>query len=716
MVEHTAGTRAPTTPARPAPPTAPHQPMLHDLVAVLAAPLTAFGMPDGQIRRHGAQGVYHGDVRVLCQLELRVDDAEPVAVGTSTHGADRALFTGVLRHLGDPVPDLTVRIDRDRRVSADGLVETIRVVSNAAEPVTCTLQLLIASDLAAMDLVKGGHPTRPATPDVVGSTVRWHRATPSGPLDVILDLAADGRPPPAVRVLDDAAVQVDWPITLAPGASAAREVRLRSIRSGVIQPAPRRELWSRPEIEADDRRIGTLLNQSLDDLGGLLATTREEPEAPFVTAGAPWYLTLFGRDSLWTARMLLPLGTDIALGTLTALAARQGTRYDATSQEQPGKIPHEIRDTAANHHGGMALPPCYYGTVDATPLWVCLLHDAWRWGLPENAIRPLLAPLRAALTWLLDDADPDGDGFVEYIDRSGHGLANQGWKDSADAVRFADGTLATAPIALVEVQGYAYRAAHAGADLLEALAGNDAAMRELATRCRHWAERLASRFRDAFWIGAAGDGYPALALDADKRRVDAATSNIGHLLGTGLLDETESATVVRRLTGPAMDSGFGLRTMASTDRGYAPLSYHCGSVWPHDTAIVLHGMARAGLLRHGTGLLEGLLAAGAAFDGRLPELYSGDARREVGRPIAYPAACRPQAWAAGAAVMLLESMLGLRPDVPNGTLTVSPVRPSPVGRIRLSGLRIGSDHITVEVDHDGRLVDLAGSGLAVRNE
>ena len=366
------------------------------------------------------------------------------------------------------------------------------------------------------------------------------------------------------------------------------------------------------------------------------------PEDVFYAAGAPWYLTLFGRDSLWAARLVLPLDLTPARGTLRTLAALQGTVVDEERAEQPGKIMHELR-RGAFELGSMSLPPLYYGTIDATPLWVCLLHDAWRAGLPEEDVVALLPALEAALGWLLEHFDADGDGFGEYRDATGRGLANQGWKDSRDSVRFADGRVAEGPVALCEVQGYAHEAARSGAALLDAFG------RPGAERLRSWAADLAIRFRSTFWCGTGAERYPALALDGQKRRVDALTSNIGHLLGTGLLEAEEELLIARRLASPALDSGLGLRTMSAEDAGYSPLSYHCGSVWPHDTAIAVAGLARAGLTEHAAGLVEGLLRASVAFDQRLPELWSGE-----GRPVPYPASCRPQAWSAAAAVVVAQ--------------------------------------------------------------
>jgi glycogen debranching enzyme len=403
-----------------------------------------------------------------------------------------------------------------------------------------------------------------------------------------------------------------------------------------------------------DHRLRSWLQQSLTDLNGLRMAHRESPKDTFFAAGSPWYLTLFGRDSLWTARMLLPVDTAYAMSTLRTLARLAGTTVDVASAQAPGKIPHELR-RASVEFADLALPPLYYGTIDATPLWVCVLHDAWRTGAPTDEVAELLPTLLGALRWMVDYGDADGDGFLEYIDASGHGLTNQGWKDSADAVRFADGGIAEGPVALCEVQAYAYQAATHGADLLDAFG------RPGGAEYRRWAVALAERFRASFWCGVGSDRFPALALDGAKQRVDSLTSNIGHLLGTGLLDAEEELLVAQRLASPELDSGWGLRTMSAADGGYSPLSYHCGSVWPHDTAIAVLGLHRAGLASYSDGLIEGLLRASVAFEQRLPELWSGE-----GRPVPYPAACRPQAWSAAAAVAV--AVLGLssadpRPDL-----------------------------------------------------
>ncbi|MFI6241041.1 glycogen debranching N-terminal domain-containing protein [Micromonospora sp. NPDC050795] len=667
------------------------QPLLHELVGVVFAPTSALGDATGQIRPTGVQGVFHADARVLSRAELRVDERELEGLTRGDDGPHGARFVGLARWLGDPTPDPTVRVDRLRRATRNGLTEELRIVSTATVDVNATVTVDLGCDLAPIEAVKSGG----AAAALEAKTGQPSVLTWSGAGITVTVTASDA------DVLADAeratAPRLAWPVHLPPGGETVLrwQLAVEDPRAVVVGPAGEPE-WSRPEVTADDRRLVRLLDRSLDDLRGLRLAETSAPGDVFLAAGVPWFLTLFGRDSLWAARMMLPLGTDLAAGTLRVLARRQGTRFDPATGEAPGKILHELRRHEFTVPGnGLRLPPAYYGTVDATMLWVNLLHDAWRWGMPAEQVEPLLPHLEAALRWLGEHADPDGDGLVEYVDTTGHGLSNQGWKDSGDAVRFRDGTLATAPIVLAEVQGYAHEAAVNGAALLDAYGRPD------ADRWREHAAALVGRFRRSFWVDGRHGPQPALALDRDKRPVDSLTSNIGHLLGTGLLDRDEEAQVAHLLTTDTMAAGFGLRTMSSDDAGFSPLSYHCGSIWTHDTAIVLGGLARAGHREAALGLTEGLLSAAEAFDYRMPELYGGDDRSLLNRPVPYPAACRPQAWAATGAVLLLQAAAGLYPDVPGGTVRLAPLAGAELGAVAVDGLRVANTPVHVSVDRTG---------------
>jgi glycogen debranching enzyme len=684
------------------------QPWLHDLVTAMRAPTVALSERSGQIRPAGAQGVLHADARVLSTAVLAIGGAEPVPLSSGLLDAGRALFVGIARELGDKGPDPTVRVERERTVTAGHVSERITVTSAATLAVSTELALRLSADLAGLGEIKSGKASAtagvpmmipngaaplapvpgpgPGAPLASPAVLTWG----SGPL--CIEVAAPGA---TVALLPGGGAELRWPVDLAPRGQQEIGWELAvTDPAAVVVAAPSDDAaWPDVQARADDPRLPQLLHQALPDAAALRMATAARPGEEFLAGGAPWYLTLFGRDSIWAARLLLPFGWRLAASTLRTLAALQGTKMDPATGEAPGKIPHELR-TAGRQAG---LPALYYGTIDATPLWICLLHDAWRSGMPVGQVRALLPSLTAALTCLRDHSDADGDGFLEYIDESGRGLANQGWKDSGDAIRFADGTIASPPVALCEVQGYAYEAATRGADLLDALGAAGAG------QWRDWAERLAGRFRESFWVNDGAGPYPALALDAAKRPVDSLTSNIGHLLGTGLLTAGEEDQIVARLSAPDMSSGWGLRTMSSAAGGYSPLSYHCGSVWSHDTAIVIRGMARGGHAAAAV-LADGLLDAAAAFGWRLPELFAGDARSAVPWPSAYPASCRPQAWAAASAGALVQALLGLDVDVPGGRARVSPPPARPGGsgqRLHVKGLVAGEATFSAGIDADG---------------
>jgi len=665
------------------------QPLLHDLVATVAAPTTALAGPDGQIRAAGVQGAFHADTRVLREAMLRLDGRETEPIGHATAGAGTTHFVSLARWLGDPGADPTVRVERVRTVTPGRVDEQITLASTASTPVDTMVTVDLAVDLAQIEVVKDG---------LEGTPLAARRAADGG-----LTWERDG-----IRVTVTAARaditdegRLSWAVRLDPGATTTVAFSVRANDPAAVVHAPvRARDFSAAEVSSGDQRLGRLVARSLDDLHALRLTDGQDV---YLGAGVPWFLTLFGRDSIWAARMMLPTGTDLAAGTLRVLARHQGTKTDPNSGEAPGKILHELRKQEFILDSGLHLPAAYYGTIDATPLWISLLHDAWRWGLPEAQVGELLAHLEAALGWLATGADPDRDGFLEYLDTSGHGLANQGWKDSGDAVRHRDGRLAEAPIALAEVQGYAYRAALDGAALLDAFG------RPGGERWRDYAAALAEKFRARFWVDG---GYPALALDRDKRPVDSLTSNIGHLLGTGMLNPAEERAVATALSSEAMSGGYGLRTMSTDDAGFSPLSYHCGSVWTHDTAIVAAGLVRSGFPAEATTLIDGLLTAAETFDYRLPELHAGDARSALSRPMPYPAACRPQAWSAAAAVLMLQATIGLEPDVPNGRVRLRPLPGLPFGTVTARGLRIAGSPVDVTLGADVSITGLP-AGLSV---
>src|SRR5690625_2444866 len=498
-----------------------------------------------------------------------------------------------------------------------------------------------------MQEIKSGHATsRTWSSDPIGSQTQIRPESGEGSLTIS---SPDGH-----IITDDAALVLHFPLTIAPrGRVRVRWEIAMEDRTLVVRGVTGEQRWEIPDTttaERADFRIARWLNVALDDLDGLRLALPDAPQDEFFAAGAPWFFTLFGRDSIWAARLTLALRPTQAKSTLKVLARLQSTEFDVRMATAPGKIMHELRSAPLAIPGEkMVLPPIYYGTVDATPLWICLLADTYRaGGISREEVRDLLPTLRAALRWITDYGDSDGDGFLDYIDNTGRGLANQGWKDSADSIQWRTGELAQGPLALCEVQGYAYEAAVSGAELLREL--GETGGQEL----RAWAQELKANFAQHYWVTTPEGTYPAIALDAQKRPVDTLTSNIGHLLGTGILTGEQEAQIAELLTGESMLSGFGVRTLSSDAGGYWPLSYHGGSVWAHDTAIIVQGMAKAGLHDHAMTVVSNLLDMAEGFDYRVPELHSGDPRSEIKQPMPYPAACRPQAWSAAAAIVSLE--------------------------------------------------------------
>jgi glycogen debranching enzyme len=372
---------------------------------------------------------------------------------------------------------------------------------------------------------------------------------------------------------------------------------------------------------------------------------------------------------------------------LRALAAQQGTKDDDWKEEEPGKILHEVRVGELAGCGEVPHTP-YFGSVDTTPLWLVLLTYAYAWTADLDTVRELWPNALAALEWIDKYGDRDGDGFVEYEKRSPRGLDNQGWKDSWNALIHPDGTLAEAPIALVEVQGYVYQAKARMAPLARAV-GDD----ELAGRLEREGAELKRKFNDAFWME--DEGYYAHALDRNKRQVATITSNPGHGFWSGIIDDEKAPRVARKLVSPALSSGWGVRTLASRQQVYDPLGYHNGAIWPHDNALIAHGLKLYGFDIEAMKIVDQLSSAGASFPlGRYPELFCGFSRDDVPVPVEYPVACRPQAWATGAPLLMVRSYGGFTADAPAGRLyVVRPQLPAWLDRVDIIGMRVGSARV-----------------------
>ncbi|MFI6010626.1 glycogen debranching N-terminal domain-containing protein [Streptomyces sp. NPDC051243] len=692
------------------------QPLLHDVVMCVAAPAFAASPRDGQLRGRSAEGFYGHDRRLLHTACLLIDGCEPEPIGVQPLGPDRVRFTSVHRYPRDRTSDPTVIIERVR-TAGGGESILLRNVGTVARRLH--VELALATDLADIADVKRGR---------TGTTVRCSTAAHVPGLDW---RSRTGRaqvrvtePGPVPEVTDGPeGGTLTWPrVLLRPGES--RQIRLTVSGSAVPDPPghPRAPAspapWSEPVVHGD-RRLVALVRQGLGDLSALRLADPERtdpdgPEDQFIAAGCPWYLTLFGRDSIWAARMMLPLGTGLARGTLWALARRQGTAHDVFREEAPGRILHELRPADVDHGNGLRLPSRYYGSVDATPLFVTLLVEAWHWGLPDADVDALLPYAERAMEWVVRTSAADEDGLLRYYPRAG-GLRHQSWKDSEDAVRDAAGRRIEPPLALCEVQGYAYQAASGLAGLLAARGRP-----ETAERLAAWARALRKRFADTFWLPSPqgpAPRYVAIAVGRGLEPVSGPASNMGQLLSTGILDEAGCRDVAAWLACAELNSGWGLRSRSAALPGFNPLSYHGGSVWTHDTAIAIQGLCAAGCTAEVSALTEGLLEAAAHFDYRMPELYGGDSRTEGSpAPLAYPAACRPQGWSAASGVAVLSALLGLAPDASRRVLRVRPtfLAPLRVQRLRLAGrefeVRVGGPGAQVVVRGlpDGWSVDTGG--------
>jgi glycogen debranching enzyme len=419
-------------------------------------------------------------------------------------------------------------------------------------------------------------------------------------------------------------------------------------------------------------------------------------------------MALFGRDSLLTSLMALPVDPSLALGTLQTLADLQGSTITPRTEEQPGRILHEVRlgvNTSLALGGGSV----YYGTADATPLFVFLLGELTRWGIAPEALAGLLPHADRALEWIDTYGDRDGDGFVEYARLNETGLINQGWKDSWDGVNFADGTLAEPPIALCEVQGYVY-AAYLSRALLARASGHD-------EQADYWVDRattLKTKFNEQFWLP--DRGYFAIALDRNKRPVDSCASNMGHCLWSGIVDDEKAPLVAKHLLSPQMFTGWGVRTLASNMGAFNPASYHNGSVWPHDNALIASGLMRYGFVEEAQKVIFGLLEAASHFGGRLPELFCGFDRSDYPEPVPYPNSCSPQAWAAATPIYLMRTLLRFDPCVPTNRVWLAPALPDGFGDLRVENVPLAGSRVTIEISDDGVVVSGLRDDLTLQRE
>ncbi|MEU6768283.1 glycogen debranching N-terminal domain-containing protein [Streptomyces sp. NPDC046853] len=629
-------------------------------------PALAISSDQGQLTGRGLEGFYRAGRRLLSRCEVRVAGREPIAVQARMISADRARFVATLRPFADGGPDPDVVVERTRY--ADG-TERIVLRSAAGRPLRLPVEVSLGTDLAELGAVASGNTGPELAASVHDSGMRW--SSPAG------HCAVTAHPAPADALASAGLLR--WEVELPPGGTWSLELRVRPQGAGPVRAVGQGASRSLATARAsgDDSGARALLDRSVEDLQALLLRDPEHPTDVHLAAGAPWRCGLAPAEALAAARMALPLGTRIAAGTLRTL----GRRQLAGKGPRAGMIPGPLRNT------GPHLPPGCTG-VEATLLFPALLAEAWRWGLPAQETEELLPVAERCLRWLLAAG---GDGVL---------LPDP----------YPDGP------ARCETQAHAHRAALLGADLL------DAHGRSGAGELRRCAERLRDTFREKFWVGDRTGGRPAAALLADGRPVPLLTGAAAHLLDTGLLgagalapgllDKVQTEQLARLLGGPAMDSGWGLRSLGVKEAAYNPFGHRAGAVRVHETAVAFSGLAAAGYEKEASGLLRGVLAAAEAFGHRLPEMYAGEQRTEGGAPLPHPAACRPAATAAAAGVQLLTALAGIRPDAPAGTVTLRPVRSAPLGELELTALRVAGAPFSVRVSRLGlAMVEEAAEGL-----
>jgi glycogen debranching enzyme len=628
-------------------------------------------------------GFFYQDTRFLSRWTLRANGEPLEALSTDDLSYFAAQFF-LVPPTGDVNTNPSVSVIRKRAIG-DGFHEDVSVLNHGGEPLELELRLDADSDFADLfevkdALAKKGETYRRVDGDalVLGyrreDFVRETRISASRPAE----LDEQG-----LTFCVVVGPQADWNtcVFVQPVAERAMEIKYRHDDE---EPKPNigmslaQWLDAAPKLESDWDPLEHIYERSLVDLAALRFTSELYPDAALPAAGLPWFMTVFGRDSLITSYQALPFVPELAETTLRVLAARQATELDAFRDAEPGKILHEIRFGELTHFDERPHSP-YYGTADATPLFLILLDEVERWTGSAELVRGLEPAARAALRWIDEHGDRDGDGYVEYARRNEEtGLENQCWKDSWDSIRFADGEVAEGPIATCEIQGYVYDAKLRCARLAREHWDDP----ELVARLEQEAAELRHRFNRDFWVGERR--CYALALDGEKRPVDSVTSNVGHLLWSGIVPEERAEDLAGHLLGEALFSGWGVRTMAEGEGGYNPIRYHNGTVWPHDNSLIAHGLARYGFRAEAARVALATLEAATYFRYRLPEVFAGYRRGRTGFPVEYPTASSPQAWATGTPLLLLRVLLGLEPD--GEELAIDPHFPDGIERVTLEGI------------------------------
>jgi glycogen debranching enzyme len=625
-------------------------------------------------------GFFFRDTRFLSRWMLTANGSPLDVLSTDENQYFTAQFF-LVPPTGTVNDNPTVSVIRKRSIG-DGFHEDVTVINHGGDPIDVELRLEAGADFADLFEVKDALAKKGKTSArVEGDTLvlayerDYFRRETRIHASKTAAVDEDGL---TFRLQIGAHDEWNTCVFVQPVTESAKEIKYRHDDEEAkpnIGMSLDEFLAAAPQLETDWDPLEHIYERSLIDLAALRFETTLFPGQPMPAAGLPWFMTVFGRDSLLTSFQALPFTPELAETTLRVLARYQAMEIDDFRDAEPGKILHEIRFGELTHFNERPHSP-YYGTADATPLFLVLLDEYERWTGDADLVRELEPNARAALRWIDEHGDRDADGYVEYERRNVEtGLENQCWKDSWDSIRFADGTIATGPIATCEIQGYVYDAKVRTVRLAREIWNDE----ELADRLEREAEGLRERFNADFWLEERG--YYALALDGEKRPVDSITSNAGQLLWSGIVPEKRAARVAEHLVGDALFSGWGVRTMAEGEGGYNPIRYHNGTVWPHDTSLIAHGLARYGFREEAAKIALATLEAATFFRYRLPEVFAGYRRTRTSFPVEYPTASSPQAWATGTPLLLLRILLGLEPDG-----STDPVLPEHIRHIELRGL------------------------------
>ncbi|WP_340008872.1 amylo-alpha-1,6-glucosidase [Paenibacillus sp. FSL K6-0276] len=653
-------------------------------------------------------GLYTKDTRFLSRLALTVNGSKPIVLASEVdrNYVSNIVLTNPDIKNGEKLWRESVEIVRTRFIYKGILYETIGATNFNPQSQRVSIDLEIDADFQDMFVIRGfqdgqvGQKTR-ARQLASGFSIDY-----GGVDDVKRSLLVEWIEAPAHVVVSNDGAGITYQLDLEAGQSTSINLFFvpviddvypeRHTHAAAIQELQRSYAnWEQTStwVSSNHPFFDRLYRRGLSDIRALLT---DLGFGLFPVAGLPWYAVPFGRDSLITALQLLPVHPEIAKGTIMTMARYQGEKSDSWRDEQPGKIMHELRDGELANTNQVPFKP-YYGTVDATPLFLILIGEYVKWTDDMVLFEEMIPNIKRALEWIDACGDLDESGFVTYNTKSAKGITNQGWKDSSNSVIHRNGEYAKAPIALAEVQGYVYQAKTTIAELLRTMKpySNDYKMIAWSSNLIAEAEELAKLFEKGFWVES--DQFYALALDGDRKQVETVTSNPGHLLMSGILKPHRAEAVADKLVSKELFSGYGIRTMAEGEKGYNPISYHNGSVWPHDNSLCLMGLNHEGFHKEALTVMEGLLAAGDSFENhRLPELFCGYTA-DKGAPLRYPVACSPQAWAAATPFVFIEVMLGMRLDYTIRQISLHPVLPVGMDLLSVRSLRLGSGMLDVDV-------------------